>query len=337
MGTTILKRHFNLSLISEYRTELMGYGILFVMLSHALASWMQIPVAGSIVGKMTTLVHTQGFFFLSGFGLYYSFAKNKDISQFYYRRLLRMYIPFLLMSFPIYMTIFILKGSPFIDYVLVQSALGYYILGKGAMWYISATLFLYAVFPLIFHLLFNKNNSTVNLIICLALWLCIALLLYCFHIEYYHQIDRLIAKFPMFIVGIYVGCMAKQGGDISIKVMIGLFLLMCALILANQYNIDFVMYYKDVAALLGMMCIAAILKKTNGGGAIGITLKWLGKYSLELYIYHMLLKGLLENIVIVLGYDMNLTIQRIIVPIAVIVSIVICQPVHRGIDRLLNK
>ena len=333
-----MKRKIDLSIISEYRSELMGYGILFIMLSHALASWMQIPVAGTIVGKLTTLVHTQGFFFLSGFGLYYSFLKNNDIRQFYKRRLLRMYIPFLIMSFPVYLFDYITRDLSFADYLLVQSSLAYYILGKGAMWYISATLFLYAIFPLVYKLMFGKRLSVaMNLFCVLGIWLLVAISLYHFHIEYYQQVERLVAKFPMFVLGIYTGYLAKTHQAISVKHVFSLLVLMCILIIADRYNRDFTMYYKDVATLLGMMVISVVLKKSSGGGKIGNALKWLGKYSLELYIFHMLIKNWMMSILALCGIDGSLTLLRIVVPIALILSLLICQPVHNGINKLLNN
>ena len=112
---------------------------------------------------------------------------------------------------------------------------------------------------------------------------------------------------------------------------------MCMLIIADKHNNDFTMYYKDVAALLGMMVISVVLKKSTGGGKIGNALKWLGKYSLELYIYHMLIKNWMMSILALCGIDGSLTLLRIVVPIALILSLLICQPVHNGINKLLNN
>ena len=35
--------------------------------------------------------------------------------------------------------------------------------------------------------------------------------------------------------------------------------------------------------------------------------------------------------------DFNKTLLRIVVPIAIILSLLICQPVHNGINKLLNN
>lgn len=186
--------------------------------------------------------------------------------------------------------------------------------------------------------MFGKRLSVaMNLFCVLGIWLLVAISLYHFHIEYYQQVERLVAKFPMFVLGIYTGYLAKTHQAISVKHVFSLLVLMCILIIADRYNRDFTMYYKDVAALLGMMVISLVLKKSSGGGKIGNALKWLGKYSLELYIYHMLIKNWMMSILALCGIDGSLTLLRIVVPIALILSLLICQPVHNGINKLLNN
>ncbi len=75
-----MNRMFALEDISKYRQELMGIGIVGVLLSHL------VTVGGFDTNYMLVkflllfkqLVYTQGFLFLSGFGLYFSLSKNSD-------------------------------------------------------------------------------------------------------------------------------------------------------------------------------------------------------------------------------------------------------------------
>ena len=87
---------FKFNLISKYREELMGYAIFGVLVSHLLM-WLDIKIPG--VNMVLRLIYTQGFLFLSGFGLYYSLSKSSEILPFYKRRVKRLYIPFALMAF----------------------------------------------------------------------------------------------------------------------------------------------------------------------------------------------------------------------------------------------
>ena len=84
---------FKFNLISKYREELMGYAIFGVLVSHLLM-WLDIKIPG--VNMVLRLIYTQGFLFLSGFGLYYSLSKSSEILPFYKRRVKRLYIPFVL-------------------------------------------------------------------------------------------------------------------------------------------------------------------------------------------------------------------------------------------------
>lgn len=65
--------------ISKYRSELMGYAILGVLIGH-------IIVFGevhncdfiSVATWFSSLIHTPGFLFLSGFGVFYSMNKDNN-------------------------------------------------------------------------------------------------------------------------------------------------------------------------------------------------------------------------------------------------------------------
>lgn len=72
----------------------MGVAILGVMMGHL----MNHTVQPSTLGHMARLVHTPGFLFFSGFGLYYSFTKDSCLSRFYAKRVLRLYIPFVIIT-----------------------------------------------------------------------------------------------------------------------------------------------------------------------------------------------------------------------------------------------
>ena len=63
------------SVFSKFRQELMGIAILGVCLLHAFG-WAGIgdSVISKVVSPFARIAFTDGFLFLSGFGLYYSFC-----------------------------------------------------------------------------------------------------------------------------------------------------------------------------------------------------------------------------------------------------------------------
>ena len=92
---------YDYTLISKYRDILMGVGILGVMLSHYFRwSGMDGGVVTLALKPFIGLVYTEGFLFLSGFGLYYSFTRNADKRVFWLKRVNRLMIPFALMYLP---------------------------------------------------------------------------------------------------------------------------------------------------------------------------------------------------------------------------------------------
>lgn len=93
---------FDFSDLSHFRIELMGIGILGVMVAHTLA-WMNISHSFLYypLNLFSRLVFTEGFLFLSGFGLYYSLTKDNRLSNFYLKRFWRVFFPFLVITFPI--------------------------------------------------------------------------------------------------------------------------------------------------------------------------------------------------------------------------------------------
>lgn len=152
------------TVISKYRGELMGIGILNVMLLHFFTlNNMPTP---KIASAIINLVFVQGFLFLSGFGLYYSFTKNGNVKSFYKRRFANVVIPYFVIALPYY-TYFFLTGqqslipiysesyftsdNPFIVYLGRITTIGYWFEGNyNGMWYIALSLILYALFPIVY-------------------------------------------------------------------------------------------------------------------------------------------------------------------------------------------
>lgn len=96
-----MKQIYSVELFSKYRSELMGIGIIGVLVAHSIGLG-EIATPSNLYMKIIAfiprLAFTQGFLFLSGFGLYYSFAKNGNIREFYVRRINRLLIPFIVLS-----------------------------------------------------------------------------------------------------------------------------------------------------------------------------------------------------------------------------------------------
>lgn len=85
--------------------------------------------------------------------------------------------------------------------------------------------------------------------------------------------------------------------------------------------------------LMPITCI--VLDRIKPKRIISI-LEWFGKYSLELYVLHMFLIGVINEIMT------TSIIPSSYIPIAmtsttILLSVAVCSPIHKGIDFLIKK
>ena len=73
---------FDLSLFSCFRTELMGFATILILLCHIQSSGIEVS---AVVGKLLSYgnLGVEIFFFLSGVGMYYSLSKNNNFFSWY--------------------------------------------------------------------------------------------------------------------------------------------------------------------------------------------------------------------------------------------------------------
>ena len=76
-----------ISLLSKYRTQLMGLAMLLILIFHTGIDVKSVNVIRSI--KDIGDVGVDIFLLLSGIGLYFSYSKNNDKKYFYKKRVLR--------------------------------------------------------------------------------------------------------------------------------------------------------------------------------------------------------------------------------------------------------
>ena len=146
---------FQFSDLSKYRSALMGIGILGVMLAHYLL-WAKIAsiIPTAFFRPFTGLVFTEGFLLLSGLGLYYSWQKDSSTISFYKKRIHRLFIPYILISFAFIVYSTIISNSSLLESTLRLLTLKFWVFGNDSMWYISVSLALYLAFPFIYRILF---------------------------------------------------------------------------------------------------------------------------------------------------------------------------------------
>lgn len=163
----------DVSIVSKHRLELMGIAILQVLLMHLFSlNGLYVPLA---IIWIINLVYVQGFLFLSGFSMYYSYTRDHNIRRFYLKRVNSLLLPYILMTLPYFLYMYLTGQQDLIPHYTpsvwesnseVMTLLGhlttisYWYEGEfNGMWYVALTLVLYFSYPLVYQLIFKSSGG----------------------------------------------------------------------------------------------------------------------------------------------------------------------------------
>ena len=193
-------------LISRYRSALMGFAQLWIVLLHC---WLLIvpnrPILGSIEAfiKWHGIIGVEMFLFLSGIGMTYSIRKNNLLS-FYSGRLRRVILPYWVM-----LVVYAISHHHDASWLL------YFATGIGSvtqnfleiLWFIPAIVILYLLFPAYHALITRAKDKTAFTLAALTMWLCSVILL--------RDVIRsdlwvFINRIPPFLLGVWFGELGRE-------------------------------------------------------------------------------------------------------------------------------
>lgn len=162
----------NSSLISKYRTQLMGIGTLMIIACHATGNGISFPqkiISFLSYGNWGVDI----FLFLSGLGLYCSLNKGGSTISFYYKRFIRVFIPYWIITIP-FAIFYLFTGRDnlctFLQYI---TTMGFWLHHKGA-WFVSLLVPLYLITPVLFKVA-RIGGVIRNMAVILLIGLCITL------------------------------------------------------------------------------------------------------------------------------------------------------------------
>lgn len=333
----MFENQFNI--ISKFRGELMGIAIIGVCLLHAFA-WAglgDMPVCKAL-SPFARIAFTEGFLFLSGFGLYYSFSKNNDRRTFYKKRFNRVLFPYVIMGLPFFLYGLICGDLSITKFFLKVTSLYFWLFGNDGMWYISMSVALYALFPFAYKFMFgNQQEKSVLLRTLLLVVACVAVCwtLYMNAPAYYAKLEIGIVKTPMFFAGMLVGYYSRNNKNFSWKHMLGGGILLCLTFVLKKHC-DFATPYYDMAYRLLMMPLACIVLRWLSSKPINATLQWFGKYSLEIYVLQMLVIGIVgQMLTAVTCSSSHHSIIQTLVTFSIVIGV--CSPTHKCIGKLIKR
>lgn len=320
---------------SRYRTELMGIAIIGVLIAHFVGLLNANNLILSVLYRtIPRIAFTQGFLILSGFGLYYSFAKNDNVKLFYQRRFFRLFIPFVILSGWYYISKdFIIDFNPE-NFLLHITTAGFWVMGNyDGMWYVAVSIVLYLFFPLLFKSISRgKWMSTLLLVI--------TFLALNFGVQsafpfYYDKIGIGLAQIPAFILGIYIGQLSyqkKQKQSIALLLIL-LVSWIVSFCLRDLYDLAKVIlgFEEKVIYMLFLCFLLDITSNNRITVALKHLLQWCGSYSLELYVLHLLIYYFIDTRV--MGEFSQLTK----VSLMVICALILCVPFQKITKKISGK
>ena len=193
-------------LISKYRTQLMGVAALFILFFHeGIKLWENVPVIGAVEGfvKRAGFFGVDIFFFLSGMGLVYAIAKS-SIPMFYYKRIRRIIIPFLVMA--IVRTVF--DQWPIVDFWKNIFGINFYAKSiYSFLWFVPAILTLYLLFPLYYQFFSKAKNKALFTGGVIVVWLIVSMVL---NGTLRNDLYGFTNRIPIFVIGVLIGYFQKN-------------------------------------------------------------------------------------------------------------------------------
>lgn len=255
--------------ISEFRTELMGIAILWVLWFHT-----QMKFESDLIHLLKMLGYggVDIFFLVSGLGIYRSLEKDEDTLSFYKRRILKIfpaYLPVLI----VWMILQIVKEMP-------ENPLGFFIGNVTGLalwarnaphfnWYIQSLILFYGIAPIIKKILDRYEKK--GLWFSLAVYFVIAPAFLC------NNILMAVSRLPIFVIGMYFGkCITAENKTLKQEIalygiaMVGVCMVALCILKFPLLLSDYGMWWYPFILIIPGLCMLLVrilecIKIVRGG------------------------------------------------------------------------
>lgn len=331
------KKQFSYENLSKYRNVLMGLQIILIIIFHFAVDGYYVRDS-RIIYLFYKYIRSSGvdiFLLLSGLGLYFSWKKNPDVKQFYIKRYTRVLIPYFLVAVPawIWLDIFCLnKGwGAFIQDVFFLS---FFVEQTRWFWYILMICLCYWVFPYIFRVIesaVDKTSAQLRVLVLCGTSTLVLVMLQLYHNDLYSNVSIAVSRIPAFIVGVLIGKAVYEKLTVPkrhiwimlvLAIVIAWPLQMITRKIVGVYSLAFLNY---ALTLLFVMILVRLSSCRSGilvmmHNLIAGTLGWFGKYTLELYLIHVMVRKIMKR----LGYPTyRLLYEGILIVLSIVLSVLL--------------
>jgi peptidoglycan/LPS O-acetylase OafA/YrhL len=221
--------------------------------------------------------------------------EKNNILEFYKKRVVRIIPTYLIFAIVYILLLTIFKSTPSITEILsILTGTEFWINGELLFWYISAIIVLYLLFPFFLKVInFGKNSDKkINLLILLGFLYLIILAISFSKLSY---LLIFFSRIPIFIIGCFIGKMLKEEKeDIGLIWIITAGVIgIIAMFLADKISIQSGKWIGAGLVIIPACLIAGkIIEKIENNKTVNkimIFLKFMGKYSLEIFLIHVVI------------------------------------------------
>jgi len=276
--------------ISRYRGELMGMAMLFVILFHV-----GLPRYDQFFGlRRIGNIGVDMFLFLSGIGLWFSWAKVPSARHFYLRRFIRVYPCWFIIACLFYIPRF--HGGGLHEWLWLIGEIGFnsgfWLHDELSFWYIPAIMMLYLFAPPYMELI--RRHPIYR-------WLPVVMILWCILVQYIPPIHHLVghleifwSRVPIFFIGIDMGEMVKQkqkldGASIWMILLMFLMTLLSSVFLEQNLHGQFPLYVERMLyiplTVTTILLLNRLFRRTPKW--FNLFFRQVGALSLEAYLIHL--------------------------------------------------
>lgn len=272
------------SQISLHRSSLMGLAILMVVLYH---TRLKIPFVSHIgyYGYWGVDI----FLIASGFGIFYSLEKHKNLKEYFFKRLIRIVPAYWIVVSAFLIWKICVHNATWHDWFLNMFGLSYWLNIRDRFdWFIPTICFYYVLAPILVYFIKKGHGGFALALSTLICWIC-ALFLPTLNACHLNQC---IIRLPVFFAGLYFAWLSERNTDIPCQRTSYIVLLLLVLVeallmhkisphLLFKYGIYY--YFSAAGAIPLTILVSNVL---NHCKKIQTFLGCCGVVTLEIYLLH---------------------------------------------------
>lgn len=279
----------NLSILSKYRNELFGIAVIGILMVHAKSEFFpfgNINIINTLLGYGG--IGVDMFLFLSGIGLYFSLRNDNNLKRFYYKRIARVVIPYLIIGGLFYFWLYFIVDFRPMEFFYELSLVSFWIEHKGA-WYVAMIIPVYILFPFLYHVMENTKSRKILTVLLVSVSISVALVINITLPYLYNHLINVLVGIPVFIIGCYCGESVYNQKSIPVAILLIFFFLlpMKSFFDLGEMNIIIGLSYSFFA--VAACVVFAVFLDLFNCKKINDILSFIGNISLEMYLFNIYL------------------------------------------------